>query len=123
MLRHIALDIIKNDLNEFYLEILKGEIIGQFELSKEDANKIFDIQKPVDVYYVKYEDFELELFIYPNSARATFNHLCVEMSDGQGIYKAARQQNFWTFVRTNNQRETYFIKDKNGNMFELKGKI
>ena len=123
MVRHIALDIVENDLNEFYVEILGGEIAGQFELAKEDAIRIFDIQKSVDVYYVKYEDFELELFVYTNSVGATFNHLCIEMSDCGGIYKDAKQQNFWTFVRTNNDKETYFIKDKNGNMFELKGKI
>ena len=123
MVRHIALNIAKNDLNEFYVEILKGEIIGHFDLVKEDAIRIFDIHKSVDVYYVKYEDFELELFVYPNSVRATFNHLCIAMSDCRGIYKDAKKQNFWTFVRTNNDKETYFIKDKSGNMFELKGKI
>lgn len=123
MLRHIALDIAEADLKEFYVEILGGEIVGQFELTKEDAIRIFNIQQSVKVYYVKYEGFELELFIYPNSARATFNHVCFETSDGRGIYKAARQQNFWTFARKNNEKETYFIKDKNGNMFELKSKI
>lgn len=123
MLRHIALDIAEADLNKFYIEILGGEIVGQFELSKEDAIRIFNIKQPVKVYYVKYEDFEFELFIYPNSARATFHHLCIETRDAREIYKEARQQNCWTFVRTNNEKETYFIKDKNGNMFELKSKI
>ena len=123
MLRHIAIDIAEADLNDFYIDILKGKIVGQFELTKEDAIRIFNIQQSVKVYYVKYEDFELELFIYSNLARATFHHLCIETSDAGIFYKAARQQNYQTFVRKNNEKETYFIKDKNGNMFELKIKI
>ena len=123
MLKHIALDIDRKDLNDFYVEILEGEIIGHFDLAKEDAIRIFNIHMSVEVYYVKYEDFELELFVNPNSAKATFNHLCIETSDSPEIYKAAQEQSFWTFIRKNNNRETYFIKDKSGNMFEMKTKI
>jgi len=123
MLQHIALEITKNDLSDFYVTILGGKIVNHFILEAEDAWQIFAVKRAVEVHYVEIEEMVYELFIYPQSGRETFNHHCLKMENASGIFKQAQQNNYWTHLRTSKGKETYFIKDKNGNMFELKNNI
>ena len=123
MLKHIAIGIAESDLKDFYIDILGGNITGHFVLKQEDAVQLFDINKQVDVYYLELDNIEFELFIYNNSDCKTFNHTCLEMNSGSEIFIHAQRSNYWTHLRKSNERETYFIKDKNENMFELKNII
>lgn len=72
MLQHITLEINKEDLQCFYVNILGGLIINNRTLSEQD------------------------------------------------VFKKSNEKNYWTYLRKNNDWETYFIKDNNGNMFEIK---
>ena len=123
MLQHIALEITKDDLTDFYVAILGGKIVNHSVLKAEDALQIFAIQRAVEVHYVEIEEIVYELFIYHDSARITFNHNCLKIDNAFGVFKQAQQNNYWTHLRARNGKETYFIKDKNGNMFELKNNI
>ena len=123
MLKHIALSITERDLNDFYIDILGGRLIGNSILRQKDASQIFDINKQVDVYYLELDNIELELFINPVLSDTSFNHTCLEIDSADKIFMHAFDKNYWTHLRNSSERETYFIKDKNGNMFELKNKI
>ena len=119
MLKHIAISITESDLKDFYIEILEGKITRHFVLNQEDASKIFDIDKQVDVYYLELENIEFELFINPVTKNTSFSHLCIEMNSADKVFIHAFEGNYWTHLRNSNERETFFIKDKNGNMSEL----
>jgi len=119
-LRHIALEITKEDLYSFYKEILKGKIKRSFTLGEELAKEIFARNDSVEVYYLQIGSLELELFVNGEEQDKSFNHICLELSNASDICKSACDNNYWTYARTSSNKETYFIKDSNENLFELK---
>jgi len=123
MLKHIALQITSNDLHNFYINILKGEVTHQFSLHAALANDIFGIKQDIDIYYLKLDQIVFELFIYSSIIKKTFNHICIELDNAHNSYKMAKKANYWTYLRKSNNNETYFIKDNNENILELKNKI
>ena len=122
MLKHIALQITSNDLHNFYVHILKGEIIHQFNISTTLTEEIFGIKLEIDAYNLLLDHIVFELFVYPSIIHSTFNHICMELDNAHNSYKLAKAANYWTYQRKSNDNETYFIKDNNGNIFELKNK-
>ncbi len=123
MLKHIALEITESDIQDFYVAILGARIKNQFLLNEEDAEQIFNIRKSADVYYLSLDQVEFELFIHTNLPGDTFNHTCLTIANARKVFELANARGFWTHLRKSGDNETYFIKDKNGNLFELKNKI
>ncbi|MGD2034038.1 MAG: hypothetical protein PVF73_03205 [Bacteroidales bacterium] len=120
MIKHIALEIDKSDLRNFYVNILGGKIGKQFVLDREDASEIFNIHRSADIYYLSLEEVDLELFVREHPGRSTFHHFCLETGKAKTIYLLAKEKGYWTHVRNPGDRETYFIRDKNGNTIEMK---
>lgn len=53
----------------------------------------------------------------------SYNHICIVMSDAHLLYERAKQNGYWCRVwNSYNDAKTFFIRDKNGNTFELKQK-
>ena len=117
---HIALHINENDVNSFYLEVLHGEIIRTFELSKEVSSKIFNIDKDVKVVQVSCQGIDFELFIDDDPLPLTFAHVCFLSEQAKKIMERANQNGYRTFLHKSNSMETYFIRDTNYNLFEIK---
>lgn len=120
MLKHIALEISEKDIRDFYIDILGGEIVNQFVLNKEIAKEIFNIHEAVKVYRFSLKNLEFELFVHKYFNRNTLSHTCIEMEDASNIFKRAYKKNYWVHLRKSGSNNTYFIKDNNGNLFELK---
>lgn len=120
MLKHIALEIREKDIRDFYVDILGGEIVNQFVLGKEVAKEIFNIHEAVNVYCFSLNNIEFELFVHEYINRNTLCHTCIEMEDASNVFNLAHKKNYWVHLRKSGSKNTYFIKDKNGNLFELK---
>lgn len=122
MLLHIALEIIQNDLQPFYIDILGGSIKNHKILKAQDAASIFQINSETAVYDISIQDIYFEMFVHNKFQTKSFSHVCLALHNAFEIYKKAKENNYWAFLRKNNQWKTYFIKDNNGNMFEIKHK-
>jgi hypothetical protein len=120
MLKHIGLEIKESDLEDFYRDILRTEITGHVLLEIEKAEQLFGVHRPMDIYYAKGEGYELELFGYQKALTSTFGHICIESNRARDIYDSSLKKGYHAVIRKNGDRESYFIKDRNGNMFELK---
>jgi len=121
-LTHIALQVNEKDVDSFYVDVLNGEVTRTFELSREDAAEIFNIDKKVKVSQVSCEGIEFELFIDGNQLLPTFAHVCFHSLRANEIIEKAKLNGYKTFVRNNNLSSTYFVSDTNSNMFEIKTK-
>jgi hypothetical protein len=118
---HIGLQIIEEDIQNFYLEILNCSVERTFVLSKEDANSIFNIPKAAKVVYVKCGNIELELFVEHVVKKPIFNHICLVSSNLNEMVSKAKTLGFYTYVRIKKDNtKTYFLRDSNNNVFELK---
>lgn len=127
MLKHVALEVKESDIQDFYINILGGTISEQFTLAKEVANNIFQIPKELEIYKLKLvniqtkgKNLELELFVHDCIEQDCLQHICLQVDDPSNVFQKANEKHYWTYLRKSNEKETYFIKDHNDNMFELK---
>ena len=122
ILKHIALSVKKQDIENFYEKVLGFEVNNSFNLRKNIVETIFGIAKDVELYYMKNDSIELELFVYPETFPSTFNHICLEYPEAQSIFLKAKENGYYHYhyVREKKGNDTYFIKDTLGNMFEIK---
>lgn len=120
--KHAGLTVSKDDIQNFYMDILGFRTEGEFQLNNELAESIFNIDENIDVQYLIKGEVILELFILSEfSLNPSFNHICLIMDNCNLIYEKARKKNYWTFHKTNSKNQsTYFIKDNMNNLFELK---
>lgn len=121
LIHHIGLQVIEKDVTSFYKNILGCIAIREFILSKEDAFSIFNIKKEVTIIYMQCENIELELFIDNIPKEATFSHVCIHTDNAIDIVNKAKNKNYHVFIREKKDKtKTYFIRDSNYNLFEIK---
>jgi hypothetical protein len=117
---HIALHVKERDINSFYLDVLHGRIERTFDLSKEFASGIFNINKDVKVVQVSCQGIDFELFIDDDPLPPTFAHVCFLSEQAKKIMERANQNGYSTCLHQNQSAETYFVRDANFNLFEIK---
>ncbi len=123
-LNHIGLNIVsENELNTFYKSILGFEEERCFELDLHLSNQIFGIEKPAKVFLIKKDDLLLELFVNKNIVKNGYNHLCIEVENRNGIVEQCFRNGYETIKKERSGKpDLIFVKDKSGNIFELKEK-
>lgn len=123
MLKHIALEVIKSDIQNFYIGILNGNVSRKFTLNEDESKELFDVSKQLEVHKLDVNNLQLELFVHESIERDSLCHLCLEVGEAKEMFNKAKDCGYWNRVRNSNGNETYFIRDKNRNMFEVKNKI
>jgi catechol 2,3-dioxygenase-like lactoylglutathione lyase family enzyme len=122
MIRHIGLNINEElELKDFYEDILGFTLTGQFKVTEERCREIFGAGKEFNVFRLEKFGLELELFLTDAINKPNYNHLCLEYWKVGEIFERAKKKNYKTvtFLKDNG-RSAYFIRDKAGNLFELK---
>ena len=121
-LLHIGLNIQgKEELVGFYQNILGFHPDYQFDLNPVLATNVFGIGRQAEVFIYKNDSIQLELFIYPEKINLGFTHICIEMNDREKIVKKCEQAGYpITRIERDDKPELLFIRDKAGNIFELK---
>ena len=91
-LNHIALSIQnKEDLTDFYQNILGFHLEYQYEIDESLSSTIFDIEEPAEVFRYSKNNLHLELFV------ATENNICfctyrIDVKDRETTVKNARSR-------------------------------
>ena len=120
-LEHIALTISKPaDIKDFYLDILGMKEAKNFILNKFLANRIFNVDKEISVYVLQKDDISLEIFILPGQSKHSFEHICLAVKDRERLIKDSLKQNYECIRIERELFDLVFIKDKSGNIFEIK---
>jgi catechol 2,3-dioxygenase-like lactoylglutathione lyase family enzyme len=121
-LEHVALTIIdQKEIGQFYKKILGFSELRNFNLQEDLVRQIFGIYKDTTVYQLQYGDVLLELFIMPERFKHVYNHICLSIPDPEKIVNRAGKHGY-KFIRIRRQHsDLIFIKDRSGNLFELKG--
>ena len=120
-LEHIALTI--NDHQEianFYQEILGLTHVRSHTLKRDLAREIFGIEQETTVYYLEKDGFFLELFLMPARFKTCYNHLCFSVPDREEMVRKAMQSAYECIRIRRENSDMIFLKDKSGNIFEIK---
>lgn len=121
-LSHIGLNIKdKNELVDFYENILGFNLEYQFEMDSAYAKQLFTLEKPTEVFLYKKDLLSLELFVQPEAIPDGFSHVCIQINDRDFIAEKCKNSGYPVIrITRNNKPDILFIKDKAGNSFELK---
>ena len=120
-LEHIALTISgQGEINNFYQNILGFEQTKTFTLSKNLSGKIFDIFIDTPVFLMQKDKLVLEIFVYPDYVKQSLNHICLSVKDRETLVAKAKTQNYDCIRIKREVFDLIFIKDKSGNIFEMK---
>jgi len=118
---HIALNIVDlKEIESFYCKILGMSEIRHFVLDKNLAGEIFGIEKDTTVFQLQKNEILLEVFLIPERFENGFSHLCISISDREEIANKADQNGYSCIRLKRDNSDMIFIKDKSGNIFELK---
>lgn len=122
-LEHIALSITDpEDITNFYQDILGMDKVKDFVLDKSLAYDIFGINKDTNVFLLHKEQVFLEIFVINRLQIKSFNHTCLAFDDRKSVFENAKQMGYTCIYKQKESSELFFIKDKSGNVFELKDK-
>lgn len=120
-LEHIALTIADHkEIKKFYQEILGFAEIRSFILQKELAMEIFGIKKETNVFHIQKDDLLLELFLMPERFEHVYNHLCISVPNREAMVKKAIKDGYECIRVSRQHFDMIFLKDKSGNVFEVK---
>ena len=118
---HFALNICdKNEVSDFYTDILGMELVHSFEIEKSLTSAIFNIEGSFPVFLVKKGNVKIELFLFKSKNQQGFNHICIAVHDKDEVLAGAIEKGYETSVIKREKGDLVFIYDKSGNPFEIK---
>lgn len=121
MLQHVALTVNDSEeIEKFYEDVLLFRHGYKFSLKDKIAREIFNVTGTTDVYKMVQMDVQLEIFLSSKKENKVFSHICLAYPDPEKIYHKAVDRGCKTFVKKNPVKNTFFIWDQSGNLFELK---
>ncbi len=120
-LEHIALSVTDTEeIKNFYFNILEMEEVKSFVLNKELANNIFKIEKEVLVFLLQKDKLFFEIFVTNMQNNQSYNHVCIAIQKREELVEKAIKQGYICIRIKRDMFDLIFIKDKNGNIFEIK---
>lgn len=119
--QHIALSVFDiEEIKNFYINILGMKTVKNFVLKKDLAQRIFNIDQDTPVYVLQKNNLFFELFVSTENLRKGFNHLCISIKNRDELINKSKAANY-EYIRIEREySDLIFIKDKSGNVFEIK---
>lgn len=119
--QHLGLTItVKSDIREFYQDILEMDIQKEFTLNEELAEQIFRQDHDVKVVAGTIGNLFIALFFAEQKPDAVWDHICFVSDNRAALINACRGKNYPVTVIERKPFDIVFIKDKSGNLFEIK---
>lgn len=120
-LKHIAIAVnCPGDIDEFYQGILGFTLYRQFSVSSSLSQSLFGLDKDLDVYQMKNDSTMLEVFITDNQCRTGVSHICLSVDSRTAFLEDIKAHHYEYIIKEHNGHDVVFIKDRSGNMFEIK---
>ncbi len=106
----------------FYGRILGLDLVYTFTVPADLAQGIFGIPQDLDVFVFGKGDFRIEVFTADAEipVATAINHICFEIRDRDSFLERCQKEGLDINRIQREQGITVFIKDFNGNLFEIK---
>ena len=89
-------------------------------MSMKLADKIFHISEESAIFILQREKLCLEVFVTSWQNDSSFNHICLAVNNREKLFLKAENKNYNCIRIERDAFDLMFIKDKYGNIFELK---
>ena len=122
MLRHIGIHIHdKNEVTDFYREILGFQELNRFDLNNKTAQNVFGKCNLIEVVRMKQFELIIELMVCFEEKAGGMSHLALEYWKAESVIEKAKEKGYTVIeFQKDNDRTGRYIKDKAGNIFEIK---
>ena len=123
VIKHVALQYSdKKQAEIFFTEILGLTLEKTFTLTKELSNEIFGIMEEVTIYAYADKETYFEIFITDKQPNHGYEHVCIEINNKEEFVKRCKKYDIKPIFIKKGEKTLLFIKDYNGNLFEIKEK-
>lgn len=122
-LNHVALVCnSEQSADDFYQGILGLRRIRSSVLSQDLARRIFGIDRECQMLVYGNDRFIVEVFVAADSPgrAASFEHVCLEVEDVEEFVKSCEARGVTVNRVPKGDRLLTFVKDFDGNLFEIK---
>lgn len=120
-LYHIALNILdESEVDHFYRSILKFWPNRTFEITDELSREIFQHDGETKVFTVRNADLVLELYLAGEEHPKGFQHVSLGVHNRDHVAEKAKAFGYPVIRIKKEPYDMLFIKDKAGNIFELR---
>lgn len=116
----------QENADRFYTGILGLAKTKEFSIDKDLTEKIFDIDCDCRIIVYSNENFAVEVFVPDIKLQKngpTFVHLCLEVEDREKFLELCEAEGLTVKRIPKGDKELYFIKDYDDNLFEIKETI
>ncbi|MBD3194179.1 MAG: hypothetical protein GF317_03935 [Candidatus Lokiarchaeota archaeon] len=124
-LEHFALSSKSiEDSDEFFGDILGFTKTRDFQVNADLMEQFFGVKKEQQILRYEKDTLSAEIFINKEepSVKDTFTHICLVVEDRDKLIKNLAEYGYDYVKVTRKDKESYylFIKDKFGNIYEIK---
>jgi len=122
-LEHIGISISdRNEIVNFYQNILGMTEIRKFSINEQLSKNIFNEKtfKEIEIFLMKKDDLIIEIFINQNNNSKNFNHICFSTTEREKLISKVKENNYGYIREEREYYDLIFIKDNDGNLFEIK---
>ena len=122
-LHHVALNSSSpENADRFYGEILGLKQVKNFILKKELTDQIFGVDCECQIILYENENFAVEVFVTSVHTEKInpFTHLCLEVEDKEEFAGNCQAKGLETKRIPKGNGMLIFVKDYDGNLFEIK---
>lgn len=113
----------QENADRFYEGILGLAKTKEFSIDKDLTKKIFDIECDCQIIVYSNENLAVEVFIPDmklQKKKPAFDHLCLEVEDREKFLRLCAAEGVTVKRIPKGDKELYFIKDYDNNLFEIK---
>ena len=123
ILSHVALTCgSEENCDKFYHKVLGLKKVRSFVVSSDMVKKIFDLDGECKVVDYVGDNFIFEIFLSEEiETEKRFSHICLEVEDREKLIEKCTEMGVETIKLPKGEDDFYlFIKDFDGNLFEVK---
>ncbi len=122
-INHIALvNDSEKKADKFYQDFLGLKKLRTFKVSSDMASQIFNLKKEYKIIVYSNNQVKIEIFIDEEykGERNSIPHVCIEVEDREKLISKAEEMGI-DYSKIPKQNSFYlFVRDYNGNLFEIK---
>ena len=105
---------------EFFEKLLGYKLVKNSILPSTFSKKIFDINEEVEMLTFTGGNLVIEIFISNRQMNKNFAHICLSVENVEEFCMQCQEFNLKPFSINKDGREIFFVRDEDGNLFEIK---
>ena len=123
MIDHVCIEVSSEERSqEIFEEILGLDRAYSFLIDEGFMTRMFGLENACEAVVYQAGKTKIEVFIRPKmgGSDSRTSHLCITVPDREKVLKACREKGVAILLHPRDGRPLYYIRDHDGNLYEIK---